>query len=450
MKKFICLTGAVAVVLCVAFLIKGDQKQAQVAKDLLDVPSLTQLMAEEGYLTGTHFESDGIVVDSDSELTMLLESRGGVASMEIEPGLGSTSFSLSGLNPSTTYYLYKDNYHNLDIVTTDTFGSYTFSMDTSARHSVWIQANKSTVFVVRGTVEGDDCAVSDDLSMTVYGIWDGEDTCELTGPVPEAIQIDESLTLDCKDFLVSGTGGAGTIGILIPNDPVEVTDVTIKNCEVTGFERGFVSRGSSATFIKNTSHHNSGRGFAFFANGQTIIDNVSNNNGENGFSFFRSGGNFLEGNKSHHNIGRGYNFSFGDGDNDLIDNKSYSNGGHGFRIFRNNENTLTDNESEGNGEDGFSLRSSSDNDIIDNEIMNNVGHGINLTFSNFNLIMENEIEENGEIGILLGNSDNNMVLDNEIEDCGRFGILNLGSFNTIEDNDIENCPEGQGDEDSSS
>ena len=123
MKREIYLTVAVVVLLSVAFFNRGGQTQVQDMPNMLDFRALSQMEeTEEDFSTGMHFESSGIVVDSDSEVTMLLETAGEEVDMEIAPGLGVTSFTLSGLSPSTTYYLYTDDYRNLDVVTTDANG----------------------------------------------------------------------------------------------------------------------------------------------------------------------------------------------------------------------------------------------------------------------------------------------------------------------------------------
>jgi len=246
MKREIYLTVAVVVLLSVAFFNRGGQTQVQDMPNMLDFRALSQMEeTEEDFSTGMHFESSGIVVDSDSEVTMLLEAAGEEVDLDIAPGLGLTSFTLSGLSPSTTYYLYTDNYHNLDVVTTDANGSFTFTLDTSEAHSIWIQTHSSTFFINAVDGGGGDCGA--------IGGWDqGTLTCKLESDVTEAIQIDDSgITLDCDHHIISGTGGGR--GILLRNGR---TEITVRNCEVSGFERGIaqVRNGGGHTIIGNDVH----------------------------------------------------------------------------------------------------------------------------------------------------------------------------------------------------
>ena len=64
------------------------------------------------FVTGTHFESSDtdVVVDTSVEVTMMLETTDQEVAMYIDQGAKSTTFTVSGMAPSTVYYLYKDSY----------------------------------------------------------------------------------------------------------------------------------------------------------------------------------------------------------------------------------------------------------------------------------------------------------------------------------------------------
>ncbi|HDO23711.1 MAG TPA: hypothetical protein ENG99_00665 [bacterium] len=140
---------------------------------------------------GTHFEITdseylNIVLDSTEKINLRMESMPEMLTMEIGPVSSSTpsaQIALSGFEPSTTYYKYQDDYHNLTKFTTDENGGYSYTQDLSESHLVFIQPRKSTKFIKDDSTGGDCSSI---------GNWDNATkTCILTTDVNETIQIDD-------------------------------------------------------------------------------------------------------------------------------------------------------------------------------------------------------------------------------------------------------------------
>ena len=141
--------------------------------------------------TGIHFEITdseylNIVLDSTEKINLRMESMPEMLTMEIGPVSSSTpsaQIALSGFEPSTTYYKYQDDYHNLIKFTTDENGGYSYTQDLSESHLVFIQPRKSTKFIKDDSTGGDCSSI---------GNWDNATkTCILTTDVNETIQIDD-------------------------------------------------------------------------------------------------------------------------------------------------------------------------------------------------------------------------------------------------------------------
>lgn len=202
----------------------------------------------------------------------------------------------------------------------------------------------------------------------------------------------DNITLDCANFSVIGPGasdGAG-VGILLAGR----TGVTVKNCNVAGFQSGvslssgsssntfksdsvngnlfgfFLSGASSNTFISNTAN-NIRRGFNLVSsNVNTLRDNVANGNSDGGFFVTSSNGNFLKDNTANNeHIGFGVFDSSG---NTLADNKGNNDLlGGAFIIAGGGNNTVTDSTAT-NSRVGFLVSTSTANTLSNNTATGNI------------------------------------------------------------------------------
>jgi len=234
------------------------------------------------FVTGTHFESSDtdVVVDTSVEVTMMLETTDQEVAMYIDEGADSTTFTVSGMAPLTVYYLYKDSYLDVKRITTDTTGSYTFTLDTSDNHYVWFQPYPSTVFI--NDPGGGSCSF--------VGTWDpGSKTCTLTRDLTDTVEIVSSgITLDCAGYRITGSGSGS--GVFIP---AFLTGETITNCEISLFTRGInaVDSGGFHTFTSNNIHDIGREAIRFLRTGgsNTVQDNLISDVDRDAIHFNRTG-----------------------------------------------------------------------------------------------------------------------------------------------------------------
>ncbi|UCE18252.1 MAG: right-handed parallel beta-helix repeat-containing protein [Gemmatimonadota bacterium] len=260
--------------------------------------------------TGTHFEITdseylNITLESSEEIGLALESVPRMVTMFFDSSTSATSttITLSGFTPATTYYKYEDNYHNLEEMTTDGNGSYTYIQDISAPHPVFIQPQPSTKFI------------PSDLSI---GTWDPVSRIyTLTTDVYETIQIDEdNLTLDGTGHTVTGPGGSG-YGVYLDDR----TAVTLKNLTVQGFYYGICLSSSS---------------------NNTVTGNTASNNNSNGIYLPSSSNNTLTANTTSSNSRGGIYLTNNSNSNTLTANTS-SNNQYGIYLSYSSNNTLSGN-----------------------------------------------------------------------------------------------------------
>jgi len=220
----------------------------------------------------------------------------------------STTATITGLNPSTVYHLYTDNYSNHQAITTDATGTYSFTQDTSGLHYVWIQDNKSTLFI------------STDTTLTANVL----DSVSITA---------DNITLDCAGFSIIGDGSASSgTGILISGR----TGVTIKNCEVSQFRQGIFLVNSNRNMIieNNNVHHNrvfGGAGIRLTnASSNTIDNNLVNSNFEGIFFFGGSSSNNIISNNTVNSNAAGIDIVGAHTGNQILNNTIERSGGSGL------------------------------------------------------------------------------------------------------------------------
>ena len=138
----------------------------------------------------------------------------------------------------------------------------------------------------------------------------------LTGDHVGNISIDASdITLDCAGNSVIGPGTAIDIGAGMMRDIGiylnGVTEVTIKNCHVQGFEVGIrLFQSQDNKLKKNRVFDNSRSGFALVdSNDNELKKNTARHNDGNGFVLVGSDKNELEKNRARDNGRNGFNLS---------------------------------------------------------------------------------------------------------------------------------------------
>ena len=435
---------------------------------------------------GTHFEINNseylnITLDSSEPVHLILESMPEMVEMHIEAASPATStvITLSGFLPSTTYYKYEDNYHNLVTFTTDDNGNYIYTQDISTSHLVFIQPRASTRFIP---------------SDTEIGTWDSVNRIyTLTTDVSETIQIDEdNLTLDGAGHTITGSNTG--YGVYLYRSSYQKTDVTIKNLNVWKFSYGiYLSRSSSNTLTGNNASDNNYGICLVGSSSNTLTGNIAS---DNNYGIYLAGynNNTLTDNTM---LGNHYNFYDSNFDNNVdtsntvdgkpiyyvknaanqvydsstnagtvylincdnitikdlpltkngvgvllwrtqnsrIENVSVSDNNYGIYLSYSSNNTLTGNTASNNNYGIYLPYSNNNNTLIGNTASNN-NYGIYLylyRYSNNNTLIDNTASNNN-YGIYLQNSNNNTLTDNTASN-NNYGIgLSTSSGNTLTGN----------------
>lgn len=176
------------------------------------------------------FTEGEITVLSDAEVSLTIGAADQhFVDLIVSGTTASVSLTVSGLTPSTSYYVFLDDFSNFqEELTTDAEGSLSLSFLLveafpelpNLRHVI-IQDEWSTLFL-RDDATGGDC--------TFVGTWDAlTKTCTLTQTVTQTIQIDANgITLDCANQIIQKGTGSIAVNVSLKND------VTVKNCDIRG------------------------------------------------------------------------------------------------------------------------------------------------------------------------------------------------------------------------
>jgi len=165
------------------------------------------------------------------------------------------------------------------------------------------------------------------------------------------IVVTDGVTLDCSGFAVIGLGSGWGI------DVDGVDDVTIRNCDVSGFNAGIRFVG---------------------VNGGLLVDSTSTANNFSGITVEDSSGVIVK------------------------STAAYDNGFSGFYIQWSSDNEFRNNTSTGNGLDGFFVSNSDDNLFTNNKAKANDRHGMNLIGSSGNTMEKNKASMNGGFDLIEG------------------------------------------------
>lgn len=281
--------------------------------------------------------------------------------------VATTTFTISGLLPNTTYYRYTDGLMNLEQFVSNQDGSYIFNLDISRPHDIAIQAVHSTRFI--GGVDGGDCSSIGNWNMNTR-------TCTLTTDVYESIEITSNgVTLDGGGHAITGifNNYSYMYGVYIGSG---ISAVTVKNLNISNFIVGIENWSSNSTFENNMISKTTFRGVTtYYVTGNLFANNsFSNNVGVAEIYLMNSWGNVLRNNR----------FSYGrtsirlenSSQNIIKDNTiTYANGTGILLRYSSVENVITDNtvSNAGSSPVFFVLIADSSNKIYNNNFTNNWG-----------------------------------------------------------------------------
>jgi len=207
-----------------------------------------------------------------------------------------------------------------------------------------------------------------------------------------------NIVLDCNSHTITGPGKTGfSFGIF---DWTERTNVTIKNCFITNFNRGiYLGYYQNSRLINNKFFDNS-IGCDLFALSHSIIENneAFNNDGYYGAFSLDSCSYINITNNLVHNNYRGFYIGYNDAYNTLSYNRVYDNSIGGITLYWSVFNTIKNNLVYNQLGTGIFLQGSNNNAILNNEVHDNSvswwSAGIQLEDSNDNQIYHNNIIEN--------------------------------------------------------
>ncbi len=275
-----------------------------------------------------------ITLASTEMLNLMLESVPEMIILDLEAAAGGTSseITLCGLQPSTTYYLYEDDYHNLVVFTTDQNGSHVYTQDLFQRHLVFIQPRASTIYLS-----------SSGWSDPTVGTWDPTtQTGTLTTDLFETVQVDsDGITLDGAGQTITGTKTGG--GVYLGGR----TGVTVKNVNIRSFNSGiYLFQSNNNTLVGNSAASCSHGIWLYDASHNTLIDNTVTSNTLEGIYFHADSssnsvtGTYATGN----NVGICVRFS---GSNTITGNTCFDND-NGIYFYKSDGNEVYNNNFKSN------------------------------------------------------------------------------------------------------
>lgn len=241
-------------------------------------------------------------------------------------------------------------------------------------------------------------------------------TYDLTANIVNSLDIDacmnitaNNIILDCHSFTVDGLDAVNTYGVLVGRGVPIQTNITIKNCPITDWNRGIWLNNTGNDNITNTSaNSNTAIGIYLFTLHNATITNITANNNWVGFGLVSSSNNSFYNNIASNNGNGGINLEL-----DSSNNTFYGN------IVSNNPSS------------GFFIDSSSNNILYNNTINNNTAEGITLLASFYNetnnTIYNNIISNSGTYGIyfeysspILTYTENNSIFNNLFNNTNNF------------------------------
>lgn len=345
------------------------------------------VLAQENSLTeipgqtrgsGTYFEinhSDylNVTLNSSEYINVRIRSVPEMITISLleSTATSSSSITLGGLLPGTTYYKYEDDYHNVLEFTTGAGGSYSYVQNISIPHVIFIQPRKSTKFL-RDDATGGDCSV--------FGIWSiTEKTCTLTQNLSETIQIDgDSITLDGNSFILSGSHTGS--GIYLNGR----SGGTIRNIEVRDFTYAISIYNSNNIHVENNNFTNIDNGAITLSNSHTstitgndVLLTVPSFNRHQGFILFDSYNNVFTDNTIALNIhadirGGHQGILLFDSNNNEIDLNYVADTRQAVLLFDSYNNSIHGNTLTNNSTSGLTIFSpSSVNEVYNNNFINN-------------------------------------------------------------------------------
>ena len=213
----------------------------------------------------------------------------------------------------------------------------------------------------------------------------------------------DGVTLNCAGHSVVGSGAANVWGISLDGR----TGVTVKNCTVTGFDRGIVLSSADRNRIVGNTATGNGHGVYLWPSSDenTLVGNTASDNTHQGFFVHGSERNVLKNHVANDNApGGGFGLGHGGGFNQLVGNTASGND-HGFYLSDTGNNVLQGNTATG-GFVGIQVNGGGSGNVLSGNTLSGNDIGINLAFGAYGTTVKgNTATGSGHVGFALVGAD---------------------------------------------
>ena len=234
----------------------------------------------------------------------------------------------------------------------------------------------------------------------------------------------DGVTLDCDGYKVVGSGEENGIKIS------ERSDVTLRDCRVSGFVRGVLVNVSSQIDLQGNEASRNEWGF-WIADSDHVraASNTASDNSQNGFLLGNADDGLLSGNRALRNGLNG--FGFNDSDREVLSsNLSEDNAERGF-FLRTSRGTILENNVARRNETGFVLEESPDSAVQENLASDNRIDGFFLASVDGGHLYGNSATGNAHSGFHIDESSDVVFSANHAEGNG------TGAFRVRSSSDLE-------------
>ncbi|WP_458208903.1 NosD domain-containing protein [Haladaptatus sp. NG-SE-30] len=239
---------------------------------------------------------------------------------------------------------------------------------------------------------------------------------------------------------IDGTGAFGTGGVLVGSFDASISNVTVRNVNVTDWDDGIRYIHVVNGTVTNTVTANNRVGLTLLSSNQTtVVNNTATKNAVYGISLQEtSHHNAVANNTATANSLFGIHLVRSGVRNNTIASNAASKNEYGIVLIGANANTVINNSATANRIAGIWLSEADDNRLSNNTVSNRF-YGLYLgDQSNRNRLSTNTASQNA-VGIRLLHSDNNAITGNTVTDSRVQGILLIASNNgLITDNQLSN------------
>ncbi|HSB47446.1 MAG TPA: NosD domain-containing protein [Candidatus Bilamarchaeum sp.] len=274
-----------------------------------------------------------------------------------------------------------------------------------------------------------------------------------------------NVVYDCNGFSITNDGTNNRMGVFSNSSH---TNITLKNCDVSGYKVGvyILSTNNSAimnntvrdsaqdgmhldqsfnnNLTNNTFRNNSQNGIQVGAGANHIfINNIAFNNSQDGISLTSSPNNQFLNNVLFDNKQHGLDVVSSD-NNTIVNNSAYNNTNDGIHVASSDNNLIENNTAITNKQDGIQVVTNANNTFRNNIANGNTQHGLHVVGTNINLFFNNTMGFNLQDGMSSSSSTNSSFTNNSAFSNGHNGFRFASSdFDSMTNNTaFDNAQDG--------